>query len=168
MNKTELIEAIQQVIVPNGQKGITAESLANLLIEMVNATPEGGSGGSGQVVFYAGTMSGNIHEASGLIIADMTPEEKEHNIKMFEAFKTATVKPLINVNFSKLYGDMIGADAGVPLDNLAVTGQPSLAMFIPTELGAFDEEMNFGQDAISLQGLFPMVILADGTMLFDF
>ena len=54
MNKTELIDAIQQVITPNGKKAISAESLANLLIEMVNATPEGGNGGSGQVVFYMG------------------------------------------------------------------------------------------------------------------
>ena len=44
MTKNEIIEAINATIVTNGQKGITAESLANILLEMVNATPEGGSG----------------------------------------------------------------------------------------------------------------------------
>ena len=46
MTKAEIIEAINATIAPNGVKGITAESLANILTEMVNATPEGG-GGSG-------------------------------------------------------------------------------------------------------------------------
>jgi len=45
MTKQEIINAINATIVANGQKGITAESLNNILTEMVNATPEGGSGG---------------------------------------------------------------------------------------------------------------------------
>lgn len=45
MTKQEIINAINATIVANGQKGITAESLKNILNEMVNATPEGGSGG---------------------------------------------------------------------------------------------------------------------------
>lgn len=44
MTKAEIIEAIEATIRPNGEKAITAESLANLLIEMANATPKGGSG----------------------------------------------------------------------------------------------------------------------------
>lgn len=47
MTKAEIIEAIEATIRPNGEKAITAESLANLLIEMANATPEGGGGGGG-------------------------------------------------------------------------------------------------------------------------
>ena len=53
MTKAEILEAINATIAPNGQKGITAESLANILAEIVNATPEGGSGsGSGALVVY--------------------------------------------------------------------------------------------------------------------
>lgn len=44
MTKAEIIEAINATIRPNKEKAITAESLANLLIEMANATPEGGGG----------------------------------------------------------------------------------------------------------------------------
>lgn len=56
MTKQEIIEAINSTIVANGQKGITAESLNNILNEMVNATPEGGSGegsGDGLLKVYA-------------------------------------------------------------------------------------------------------------------
>lgn len=50
MSKQELINAIQATITANGQKGITAESLANILIEMVNTAGEGGSGGGSGVL----------------------------------------------------------------------------------------------------------------------
>jgi hypothetical protein len=45
MTKPEIIEAINSTIVPNGQKGITAESLNNILNEMANATYGGGGDG---------------------------------------------------------------------------------------------------------------------------
>lgn len=44
MTKQEVLDAINATIVANGQKGITAESLNNILTEMVNAAGEGGSG----------------------------------------------------------------------------------------------------------------------------
>lgn len=47
MNKTELLTAIDATIATNGKKGISAQSLKNILNEMVNATPEGGSGSGG-------------------------------------------------------------------------------------------------------------------------
>lgn len=50
MSKQELINAIQATITANGQKGITAESLANILIEMVNTAGEGGSGGGAETL----------------------------------------------------------------------------------------------------------------------
>lgn len=46
MTKEELKEAIASTIVENGQKGITATALANLLNEIVDAAGEGGSGGA--------------------------------------------------------------------------------------------------------------------------
>lgn len=47
MTKTEILDAINSTIITNGQKGITADSLRNILTEMTNAAGEGGSGGSG-------------------------------------------------------------------------------------------------------------------------
>lgn len=45
MTKEELKEAIAATITENGQKGITGQSLANLLIDIVDAAGEGGGGG---------------------------------------------------------------------------------------------------------------------------
>lgn len=50
MTKEELKEAIAYTIVENGQKGITATALANLLNEIVDAAGSGGSGGGGNEV----------------------------------------------------------------------------------------------------------------------
>lgn len=47
MTKEELKEAIASTIVENGQKAITAESLANLLNEIVDAAGSGGGSGGG-------------------------------------------------------------------------------------------------------------------------
>lgn len=48
MAKQDVIDAINATIVENGQKGITADSLRNLLIMMTENAGEGGSGGSGE------------------------------------------------------------------------------------------------------------------------
>lgn len=58
MTKKEIIEAINATIVPNNVKGITAESLANILIEMVNA--EGGSGDGALRVIVPDIMMGGM------------------------------------------------------------------------------------------------------------
>lgn len=44
MTKNEIISAINETIVPNGKKGINALALNNVLVEMANASGEGGSG----------------------------------------------------------------------------------------------------------------------------
>lgn len=60
MTKAEILEAINATIAPNGQKGITAESLANILAEIVNATPEGGSGSGALVVYVAPQLTEDV------------------------------------------------------------------------------------------------------------
>lgn len=70
MNKNEIIEAINAVVRPNSEKAITAESLANLLIEMVNATPEGGGGG----FYYIDGTTGDDYQS--------TAEAKAHNVEV--------------------------------------------------------------------------------------
>lgn len=49
--KEELKEAIAATITENGQKGITGQSLANLLIDIVDAAGEGGGGGGDILCF---------------------------------------------------------------------------------------------------------------------
>lgn len=57
MTKEELKEAIASTIVENGQKAITAESLANLLNEIVDAAGSGGAGGDAVTIMIDG---GNV------------------------------------------------------------------------------------------------------------
>lgn len=73
MTKEEIIEAINATITPNGEKAITAESLANLLIEMANATPEGGSG-SGVCVVHLGEAEDG---------SDLTTEQLANNADVY-------------------------------------------------------------------------------------
>lgn len=108
MNKQEIIEAINSTIVANGQKGITAESLANLLIEMASATPES-SGGSGGLIFYQGLPNEDFTEFS------LTEEERAHNVNMYNTFVS---KPCGSVSFdlTRFYVEMVGAEEGLDLN----------------------------------------------------
>lgn len=72
MSKSELKDAINSTIIPNGQKGITAESLNNILTEMVDAAGEGGSsGGDGGIVrvpfLFMGTSEFTKEAAQSLV-----------------------------------------------------------------------------------------------------
>ena len=94
MNKNEIIEAIQQTIIPNAQKGITAESLANLLIEIANATPEGDSG---QIVFYLGGIDLETKDIT------QTPEEKAHNAEMYKKYVNSQITPDVSLDITKIF-----------------------------------------------------------------
>lgn len=106
MTKAEIIETINSTIVANGQKGITAESLANILIEMASATPEGGSGGSGGALFYAGVPN----EDSTAF--NLTAEELEHNVAMYNTFVTSNAVP-VSIDMTRQYLEMMAAE-GLP------------------------------------------------------
>lgn len=82
--KEQLIEAIKATITPNNVKAITAESLANLLIEMVEAIGEGGTG-TGHVSFYTGVPNVETMEFV------LTPEQKAHNAEMVKIVKESPI-----------------------------------------------------------------------------
>lgn len=96
MTKNEIIEAINATIVTNGQKGITAESLANILLEMVNA---------GMPYVYMGSMNMETGELS------QTAEQKAHNAEVFQLVKASEIPPTIALEMSGFYE----AIAGVPM-----------------------------------------------------
>lgn len=108
MTKAEIIEAINSTIVTNGQKGITAESLANLLIEMASATPEG-SGGSGGLHVYVPLPA----EFAGVEI-HITEEQQAHNAEVYakclECFNNKTPLPNIVVDLSDSFTAAIGIE----------------------------------------------------------
>lgn len=103
MNKAELIEAINATIAPNGVKGITAESLANILTEIVNAA--GGGGGSLSVILAGEDLGVAPTEASLM-----------HNADVYEKVKQAVLAgealPYIYADYSLLLEEEEGL-AGV-------------------------------------------------------
>lgn len=97
MTKAEILEAINATIAPNGVKGITAESLANILTEIVNATPEGGSGGAGGE--YLDMTLANPDDETSMAL---TPEAMAHNAALYtsicEILNNGGVLPPVSVN----------------------------------------------------------------------
>ena len=116
--KQELIEAIKATIVPNDEKAITAESLANLLTEMVEAMGEGG-GGVSFVIRAEEDEEGNV-------ISGSTVEDIAHNKSQIEVLKQlkASGKPLppIAINlFDRYFSESFGKDACVQYGGAAVS-----------------------------------------------
>lgn len=80
MTKAEILEAINATIRPNNQKGITAESLANILTEIVNASAEsGGSSGGGSGYYIDMTLANPDDEES----MDLTADAMAHNAQLY-------------------------------------------------------------------------------------
>lgn len=93
MTKAEILEAINATIAPNGVKGITAESLANILTEIVNAAGEGGAGGE-----YLDMTPANPNDPTSM---ELTTEAMAHNAevyaKLLEASNTGKNAPQISM-----------------------------------------------------------------------
>jgi hypothetical protein len=157
MNKTELIDAIQQVITPNGKKAISAESLANLLIEMVNATPEGGNGGSGQVVFYAGVPNEGTTELY------LTPEQKAHNAEMFKVVKESPVAISATLDITEYYKVMMETESGIEIGEMKCGALGNCTYYLTPESAIL---VGLDVECIAFDSLIPMGVLADGSTMF--
>lgn len=96
MTKEEILSAIEATIKPNNQKGITAESLANILTEIVNAS--GGSGGSGGISGYYFDLAADDSGVS-------TPDAMAHNAEVYAQVYDRISQP--NVPFISLYDETL-------------------------------------------------------------
>lgn len=119
MSKDIAHQCIDENIVPNGKKGITAQSLANTLHLMVD---EGGSG-SGLLMVNVGTI---VDNGEDMLTTILTNEEKERNKEIFnivkEAVKNGESCPMISFDYLKLIGSI---DPEVPI----MLAGSSLSMF---------------------------------------
>ena len=147
MNKQEIIEAINSTIMPNGQKGITAEALANILIEMANAS---GSGGSGGVTVYVGMVDAETGAVT------LTDEQKALNAEAFRQIKEGN--RLVIVDMSESMSAQYGAQVWASTTAMG-------AFYFPPEtaalLGMPDEFAAIGGEAFG-----DVSLLADGTIEF--
>ena len=148
MNKQEIIEAINSTIMPNGQKGITAEALANILVEMANAS---GGGGAGAVV-YVGTADVSTGAFS------QTAEQKLHNAEVFQLVKSSESPVSLFVDTSDTYA----------LEGLAVKSYISctVVMYLSEDsaplLGLQSEAVMIGGTDVAGNG--ELMLLPDGTV----
>jgi hypothetical protein len=137
MTKAEIIEAINATITANDEKAITAELLANILIEMVNATPEGGSGGG----------SGNVKTIYLPMAEDLTSEEMAKNAELYN-FAVAASTDLT------LWDGVIVTWMGLPIyieannsndgSNVSVSGTVSLTVgYDPDKMTLMGMAFNF-------------------------
>lgn len=137
MTKSEIIEAINATIKPNGEKAITAESLANLLIEMVNATPEGGSGGG----------SGNVKTVYLPLEAGLTSEEMAKNAELYNfAVAASTDRTLWDGVIVTFLGIPIYIEANISNDgsNVSVSGTMTIAVgYDPDKMTLMGMAVNF-------------------------
>ena len=124
--KQKLIEAINATIQPNDEKAITAESLANLLIEIVSNMGTGS--GSGQVVFYAGTPNEDLETLV------LTPEQKAHNAEMVQIVKNSPIALCASIDATELFIWESGKEyAGVDFTGLKNNIYcPNIIIFIKT------------------------------------
>lgn len=128
MDKTELIEAIQQVITPNNQKAITAESLANLLIEIVSNMGTGSGSGSG-VVFYAGTPNEDLETLV------LTPEQKAHNAEMVQIVKNSPIALCASIDATEvMIANMSAEYVGVDLTGVKYNFNGEEIMYVPAPI----------------------------------
>ena len=157
MTKAEILEAINATIRPNNQKGITAESLANILTEIVNASAEsgGGSGGSsgGGSGYY---IDLTLADPTNLDSMEVTPEAMAHNaqlystlVSVYSAGNMAAVGPVSTIfpdtGFVTSNAVMFDTDAilvvyALPLDltNVVVTAADAITGSATTAiLGVF-------------------------------
>lgn len=141
MNKQEIIEAINSTIVANGQKGITAESLANILIEILIAS------GSGVTVYV-----GMVDAETGAVT--LTDEQKALNAEAFRQIKEGNRLVIVDMSelMSAQYGAQVGASA-VAIGAVHFPPETAALLGMPDEFVAFSSEM-FGEVAL----------LADGTI----
>lgn len=135
--KEKLIEAINATIVPNDEKAITAESLANLLIEMVEAMGEGGTG-AGHVSFYIGVPNVETMEFV------LTPEQKAHNAEMVKIVKESPIAITASVDILELLKlempdmDLGGAKYYITADTVMYVSAETVGIFgVPHEGVAF-------------------------------
>ena len=149
MNKTELIDAIQHVIVPNGQKAITAESLANLLTEIVKAMGTG-------VVFHMGTPNEDFTEFT------QTPEEMAHNAEMVQVIKDSPIALQASVDVTSLMlASMDEEYADVDLTGVKYNFFCTNTMYLPAHIANLE---GFPSAGVMTLGESPAFIAEDGSV----
>lgn len=168
MTKTEILEAINATIIPNDKQGITADSLNNILTEIVNAMSEG-SGSSGGSGYYIDMTLVNPDDQASI---DLTADAMVHNAQLY-----ATLMSVYSAGNMSAVGPVstIFPDVGFITSNTVMfdTDRITVVYAMPLELtnimvNAIDPVS--GETITTALGAFAtvvLVVLPDGSIEFD-
>jgi 23S rRNA (adenine2503-C2)-methyltransferase len=163
MAKEDVKQAISETIVSNGKRGITAESLSNVLNLMVD---EGGSGGGG-------TMK--LGMMSLITTGVVSSEDREQNKKIFDAVKNGVINNETTPSIAYDYGELLLAmepEAAMMFEHMSLLMTFPMVGYISGPLLA--QELGFTEIVIvSMSSPFssgsssdePLMILPDGNVI---
>lgn len=145
MTKEELKEAIASTIVENGQKAITAESLANLLNEIVDAAGSGGGGGAGNsfVISLALNESEDESDTSLFVSASNEINSQIHNSIKEKLEKGEPYVVSASVDYSPLIG--MASRFECPISISAYIAEEN-AVFVALDMGDIEIEAMLLED----------------------
>lgn len=150
MTQEELYEAIDATIAPNGQRGITAESLAALLKDIA-ANAGGGGSGQGALRVYALPKMDFSKEFVSEIEA-LAPGAGVVFTKFLNA-NAATYEQIAELRISLGDAPLIMLDLGAAMYELMTMGASAegiVAATMPTPFALFNEKAEDGSLALSL------------------
>lgn len=163
MSKDTAHQCIDENIVSNGKRGITAQSLANTLHLLAD---EGG--GAGTMMVKVGTV---VPGEGDMVTTILTAEERAHNVEIFNAVKEAAAKgeamPVITFDILALLASA-EPEASVMLAGCSFQMFPMVTGYLTGplmteaagELGYTEIVMT-----INLLGAFQILIAPDGTVI---
>lgn len=157
-NKEQLIDAIENSIVENGTKGITANVVRNLLLSIIELIPEPEQKeetGSGQIVFYYGLPD----EQTGEFV--LTQQQKEHNAKMYKIVKNSDVSLQASIDISDMYARLMQQE-GIYVADLKYNTMSFMTAYIPPEAASLMGEVG-GVALIGEGGT--ILVQADGSII---
>lgn len=163
MSKDTVHQCIDENIVSNGKRGITAQSLANTLHLLAD---EGG--GAGSMMVKVGTL---VPGEGDMVTTILTAEERAHNVEIFNAAKEAAANgeaiPMITFDILALLASA-EPEASIMLAGSSVQMIPMLVGYMTGPLmGEAAGELGYSEIvmAISLLTQMQIMIAPDGTIL---
>lgn len=163
MSKDTAHQCIDENIVSNGKRGITAQSLANTLHLLAD---EGG--GAGTMMIKVGAL---VSGGGDMVTTILTAEEKEHNAEIFNAVKEAAANgepmPVLMFDILALYASVV-PEISVMLAGCSYQMYPLVTGYLTGPImSEVAGELGYSEIVVtvSLLGEMQVMIASDGTVL---
>lgn len=162
MSKETVHQCIDENIVSNGKRGITAQSLANTLHLIAD---EGG--GAGTMMVKVGTV---VPGEVDIVTTVLTAEERAHNVEIFNAVKEAAANgeaiPVITFDILSLYASV--APVAIILAGCSFQMYPMVVGYVSGPLmGEVAGELGYSEIVMTMNMLIGLQIMIapNGTVI---